>query len=76
MGFTKDIKSKDFIAAFVRLQEDYSVTDLKMSDYDINLDEFLILTTDIRSMQMESFLLNFRKFNDEDCAEVFENAFR
>ena len=47
MGFPKDIKSKDFIAAFVRLQEDYSVTDLKMSDYDINLDEFLILTTDL-----------------------------
>lgn len=76
MGMAKADKPEDFITALVKLQEDCSVADLKMSDYGFTPDEFLTLAKGARSMQGGLFQSNPCEMTDEDCAGIFEKSFR
>lgn len=76
MGLPNADKPQDFIAALESLQKACGVFGLKMSDYGITPDEFMTLAKGARSMQGGLFLANPCEFSDEDCAKVFERAYR
>lgn len=76
MGIENADKPEDFITALVKLQEDCGVADLKMSDYGFSKNESLTLAKGARSMQGGLFLANPCEMTDEDCAGVFDKAYR
>lgn len=76
MGIENADKPEDFITALVKLQEDCSVADLKMSDYGFTKDEFMTLAKGARSMQGGLFLANPCEMTDEDCAGIFEKSYK
>lgn len=76
MGMENADKPEDFITALVKLQEACGVADLKMSDYDIQPDEFMTLAVNARETMGGLFLANPCEMNDTDCAGVFEKAYR
>lgn len=76
MGIPNADKPEDFITALVKLQEDCGVADLKMSDFGFAPDEAMTLAKGARSMQGGLFVANPCEMTDEDCAGIFEKAFR
>ena len=76
MGMPEAAKPEDFITMLVQLQEDCGVADLKMSDYGFTPDEAMTLAKGARSMQGGLFLANPCEMTDEDCAGIFEKAYR
>ncbi len=75
MGIETADKPQDFITALVKLQEDCSVADLKMSDYGFEKSESMTLAKGARSMQGGLFLANPCEMTDEDCAGVFDKSY-
>ena len=76
MGKPDADKPEDFITALVKLQQDCGVADLKMSDYGIQKEECMTLAVNARETMGGLFLANPCEMNDEDCAGVFEKAYR
>lgn len=76
MGIPEADKPEDFLTALLALQKACGVDDLKMSDYGIRKEECLTLAKGARSMQGGLFLANPCPMSDEDCAKIFERAFR
>lgn len=76
MGIENADKPEDFITAFVKLQEDCGVADLKMSDYGFKKEESMTLARGARSMQGGLFLANPCEMTDEDCAGIFDKSYR
>lgn len=76
MGIPNADKPEDFITALAKLQEDCDVADLKMSDFGFAPDEAMALAKGARSMQGGLFAANPCEMTDEDCAGIFEKAFR
>ncbi len=76
MGMPDADKPKDFVTALARLQKDCGVADLKMSDYGINKSECMTLAVNARETMGGLFLANPCEMTDEDCASVFERAYR
>lgn len=76
MGIPDADKPEDFITALVKLQEDCGVADLKMSDYGIEKSECMTLAVNARETMGGLFLANPCPMSDEDCAGVFEKAYR
>lgn len=76
MGMPDAQKPEDFITALVKLQQDCGVADLKMSDYGIQKEECMTLAVNARETMGGLFLANPCEMNDEDCAGVFEKAYR
>ena len=76
MGMPDADKPEDFITALARLQKDCGVADLKMSDYGINKSECMTLAVNARETMGGLFLANPCEMTDEDCASVFERAYR
>ena len=66
----------DFIAALVELQEQCGVADLKMSDYGIKPDEFMTLAQNARATMGGLFFCDRVLLSDEECAAIFEKAYR
>ena len=67
---------KDFITALQQLQKDCGVDDLKMSDYGIQKDECMTLAVNARETMGGLFLANPCPMSDEECAGIFEKAYR
>lgn len=76
MGMPDADKPEDFVTALVKLQQDCGVADLKMSDYSIQKEECMTLAVNARETMGGLFLANPCEMNDEDCAGVFEKAYR
>ncbi|MCC8160551.1 MAG: iron-containing alcohol dehydrogenase [Oscillospiraceae bacterium] len=76
MGISDADKAEDFITALINLQKACGVADLKMSDFGIDKSECMTLAKGARSMQGGLFLANPCEMTDEDCALVFEKAYK
>lgn len=76
MGIPDADKPEDFITALVQLQKDCGVDNLKMSDYGITADEFMTLAINARETMGGLFLANPCPMSDEECAGIFEKAYR
>ena len=76
MGIPDADKPEDFITALVNLQKACGVADLKMSDYGIRKDECMTLAVNARETMGGLFLANPCPMSDEECAGIFEKAYR
>lgn len=76
MGIPDADKPEDFITALVQLQKDCGVADLKMSDYGITADECMTFAINARETMGGLFLANPCSMSDEECAGIFEKAYR
>ncbi len=76
MGISGANKPEDFITALLQLQKDCGVDDLKMSAYGITADECMTLAVNARETMGGLFLANPCPMSDEECAAVFEKAYR
>ncbi len=76
MGIPDANRPEDFVTALVRLQEACGVADLKMSDYGIQKEECMALAVNARETMGGLFLANPCELNDEDCAGIYEKAYR
>ncbi len=76
LGKTDAKEPMDFIAALVELQEQCGVADLKMSDYGIKPDEFMTLVQNARATMGGLFFCDRVLLSDEECAAIFEKAYR
>lgn len=76
MGMPEARRAEDFLTALVELQESCGVSDLKMSDYGIRKDECMTLAINARQTMGGLFLANPCELSDEDCAGIFEKAYR
>ena len=76
MGIPDADKPEDFITALVNLQKACGVDDLKMSDYGIQKDECMTLAVNARETMGGLFLANPCPMSDEECAGIFEKAYR
>ena len=68
--------AEDFLTALVQLQEACGVAGLKMSDYGMRKEECRTLAVNARETMGGLFLANPCELNDEDCAGIFEKAYR
>ena len=75
MGMPQASRAEDFLTALVQLQEACGVANLKMSDYGIK-EECRTLAVNARETMGGLFLANPCELNDEDCAGIFEKAYR
>ncbi|QIB68722.1 iron-containing alcohol dehydrogenase [Aminipila butyrica] len=66
----------DFIRALVKLQEDCGVSDLKMSDYGIQPNEFMTMAQNARATMGGLFQCDPMPLSDEDCAAIFKKSYR
>lgn len=76
MGMPEADKAEDFLTALVQLQKDCGVADLKMSDYGFTKDECMTLAVNARETMGGLFLANPCEMSDEECAGIFEKAYR
>lgn len=76
MGMPQASSAEDFLTALVQLQEACGVADLKMSDYGMRKEECRTLAVNARETMGGLFLANPCELNDEDCAGIFEKAYR
>lgn len=76
MGNPQADKPEDFITALVQLQEACGVADLKMSDFGIEKEECMTLAVNARETMGGLFLANPCGMNDEECAGIFEKAYK
>lgn len=66
----------DFVTALVELQEACGVADLKMSDYGIQQDDCITLAQNARATMGGLFGADPVPMTDEECAAIFERAYR
>lgn len=76
MGMPQASSAEDFLTALVQLQEACGVANLKMSDYGMRKEECRTLAVSARETMGGLFLANPCELNDEDCAGIFEKAYR
>lgn len=76
MGTPNADKPEDFLEALSRLQEECGVSDLKMSDYGIEKDEFKALTLNARKTMGGLFFTNPCTMTSADCVGIFEKSYR
>ena len=76
MGIPEANKAEDFLTALVKLQEACGVADLKMSDYGFVKEEVMTLAVNARETMGGLFQANPCPMSDEECAGIFERAYR
>ena len=76
MGIPDADKPEDFITALLQLQKDCGVDGLRMSDYGIKKEECMALAVNARETMGKLFLANPCPMSDEECASIFEKAYR
>lgn len=68
--------AEDFLTAPVQLQEACGVANFKKRDYGMRKEECRTLAVNARETMGGLFLANPCELNDEDCAAIFEKAYR
>ena len=76
MGMKDADKAEDFITAWLKLQKDCGVDNLKMSDYGFEPGESMTLAKGARSMQGGLYDANPCELTDEDVAAMFDKSYR
>lgn len=76
MGIPDADKPEDFITALLQLQKGCGVDGLRMSDYGIKKEECMTLAVNARETMGKLFLANPCPMSDEECASIFEKAYR
>ena len=76
MGIAGASRPEDFLTALAGLQRACGVDDLKMSDYGISRDECMTLARNARETMGGLYAANPCELSDEDCAAIFERAYR
>lgn len=76
MGMAGASKPEDFLTALAGLQRACGVDNLKMSDYGISRDECMTLARNARETMGGLYAANPCELSDEDCAAIFERAYR
>lgn len=76
MGMKDASKPEDFLTALAQLQKAYGVDNLKMSDYAIRKEECLTLARNARETMDGLYAANPCEMTDEDCAGIFERAYK
>ena len=76
MGMADASKPEDFLTALAGLQRACGVDNLKMSDYGIGRDECMTLARNARETMGGLYAANPCELSDEDCAAIFERAYR
>ncbi len=76
MGMANASKPEDFLTALAELQRACGVDNLKMSDYGISRDECMTLARNARETMGGLYAANPCELSDEDCAGIFERAYR
>ena len=76
MGIAGASRPEDFLTALADLQQACGVDNLKMSDYGIGRDECMTLARNARETMGGLYAANPCELSDEDCAAIFERAYR
>lgn len=76
MGMKDASKPKDFLTALALLQKACGVDNLKMSDYAIRKKECLTLARNARETMGGLYAANPCEMTDENCAGIFERAYK
>ena len=76
MGMPQASEPEDFLTALVALQKACGVDGLKMSDFGIERQECMALAVNARETMGGLFAANPCAMSDEECAAVFERAYR
>ena len=76
MGMKDASKPEDFLTALAELQKACGVDNLKMSDYGIKKEECMTLARNARETMGGLFTANPCEMTDEDCAGIFERAYK
>ena len=76
MGMKDADKPEDFLTALTDLQKACGVDNLKMRDYGIRKEECDTLARNIRETMGGLFAANPCEMSHEDCAGIFEKAYR
>lgn len=76
MGMPEADKAQDFITMLDQLQKDCGVSELKMSDYGFERDEFQALAENARDTMGGLFASDPVELRNEDCVKIFEKSFR
>lgn len=76
MGMKDASKPEDFLTALAQLQKACGVDNLKMSDYAIRKEECLTLARNARETMGGLYAANPCEMTDEDCAGIFERAYK
>ena len=76
MGIAGASRPEDFLTALADLQQACGVDNLKMSDYGISRDECMTLARNARETMGGLYAANPCELSDEDCAAIFERAYR
>ena len=75
-GMKDASKPEDFLTALTQLQKACGVDNLKMSDYAIRKEECLTLARNARETMGGLYAANPCEMTDEDCAGIFERAYK
>lgn len=76
MGIAGASRPEDFLTALADLQQACGVDNLKMSDYGIGRDECMTLARNASETMGGLYAANPCELSDEDCAAIFERAYR
>jgi alcohol dehydrogenase len=76
MGIKNASDPNDFITALMKLQNDCGVADLKMSDYNIETDEFDTLATNAKESMGALFECDRIKLSHDDVVNIYKNSYK
>lgn len=76
LGKTDAMDPMDFVTALADLQEACGVSDLKMSDYGIAKEECMTLAKNARATMGGLFAADPVPMSEEECAAIFEKAYK
>lgn len=76
MGMNDAKEPLDFITMLVKLQEECRVANLKMSDYDIKLEEFKALAKKAKETMAKLFTCDRSELSIEDCIKIYQESYK
>lgn len=76
LGYKEATKPEDFVTALLDLQKRCNVDNLKMSDYDITVENIPAYVKNAREAMGGNFEVDPVQLTDEDCIRIFTNSFK
>lgn len=76
MGMVDASKPEDFIKALNELQDTCGVSDLKMSDYGIRMDEAATFARNARETMGRLFTLDRIQLSEADCEKIYNESYK
>jgi alcohol dehydrogenase len=76
MGMEEAKKPMDFITMLLKLQEDCSVADLKMSNYGIKPEEFETMAKNAKDTMGFLFTCDRREIDVDECVAIYRESYK